>query len=113
MAHDQFKAFLEAVSADSSLQEKLNSAADADAVVAIAAKEAGFVISAEAVENHYKEKLEESEEELTAEQLEAVTGGAFGIGKKNQGSRNKNAADSTFRTALPMHSLWSNDGKRF
>ena len=113
MAHDQFKAFLEAVSADSSLQEKLNSAADADAVVAIA-KEAGFVISAEAVENHYKEKLEESEEELTAEQLEAVTGGAFGIGKKkDQGSRNKNAADSTFRTALPMHSLWSNDGKRF
>ena len=109
MAHDQFKAFLEAVSADSSLQEKLNSAADADAVVAIA-KMAGFVISAEAVEK----KLEESEEELTAEQLEAVTGGAFGIGKKKgQGSRNKNAADSTFRTALPMHSLWSNDGKRF
>jgi predicted ribosomally synthesized peptide with nif11-like leader len=74
MADDQFKAFLEAVAADSSLQEKLNSVADADAVVAIA-KEAGFVISAEAVENHLKEKIEDSEEELTDGQLEAVAGG--------------------------------------
>ena len=76
MAHDQFKAFLEAVSADSSLQVKLNSAADAEIIVAIA-KDAGFAISAEAVENHLKEKLDESDVELTAEQLEAVAGGAM------------------------------------
>ena len=76
---DNHSAFIEAVAADSSLQEKLNSVADADAVVAIA-KEAGFVISSEEVENHLKEKLEESEEELTAEQLEAVAGGAAFVG---------------------------------
>ena len=46
MSEEQLKAFMEAVKADASLQEKLNAAADADAVVAIA-KEAGFVISAE------------------------------------------------------------------
>ena len=71
---DNHSAFIEAVAADSSLQEKLNSVADADAIVAIA-KEAGFVISAEEVENHLKEKMKDSEEELTTEQLEAVTGG--------------------------------------
>jgi predicted ribosomally synthesized peptide with nif11-like leader len=76
---DNHSAFIEAVAADSSLQEKLNSVADADAVVAIA-KEAGFVISAEEVENHLKEKMEDSEEELTDEQLENVAGGAAFIG---------------------------------
>jgi predicted ribosomally synthesized peptide with nif11-like leader len=74
MADDQFKAFLGAVAADSSLLEKLNGVPDADAAVAIA-KEAGFAISTEAVENHLKEKMKESEEELTDEQLGAVTGG--------------------------------------
>ena len=72
MANDQFKAFIEAVAADSSLQEKLNSVEDADAVVAIA-KDVGFVISAEAVANNLREKI--SEEGLTDEQLEAVAGG--------------------------------------
>ena len=46
MSEVQLKAFMEAVKADAGLQEKLNAAADADAVVAIA-KEVGFVISAE------------------------------------------------------------------
>jgi predicted ribosomally synthesized peptide with nif11-like leader len=66
---DNLSAFIEAVAADPALQEKLNSVADADAVVAIA-KEAGFVISAEEME-----KMENSEEELNAEQLAAVAGG--------------------------------------
>jgi predicted ribosomally synthesized peptide with nif11-like leader len=46
MSEEQFKAFQESIQADASLQEKLNAAADADAVVAIA-KTAGFVISVE------------------------------------------------------------------
>jgi predicted ribosomally synthesized peptide with nif11-like leader len=41
MSEEQLKAFIEKVKADSSLQERLKSASDADAVVAIA-KEAGF-----------------------------------------------------------------------
>ena len=46
MSEEQLKAFLEAVKADNALQEKLKTAGDADAVVAIA-KAAGFLISAE------------------------------------------------------------------
>ena len=46
MSEEQLKAFLEAVKADAGLQEKLKTAKDADAVVAIA-NEAGFSISAE------------------------------------------------------------------
>ena len=42
MSEEQLKAFVEAVKADATLQEKLNAAADADAVVAIS-KAAGFV----------------------------------------------------------------------
>ena len=40
MSEEQLKAFLEKVKADTSLQEKLKGAADADTVLAIA-KEAG------------------------------------------------------------------------
>ena len=46
MSEEQLNAFLEKVKSDISLQEKLNGAADADAVVAIA-KEAGFSLTAE------------------------------------------------------------------
>ena len=42
MSEEQLKAFLEKVKGDTSLQEKLKAASDADAVVAIA-KEAGLV----------------------------------------------------------------------
>ena len=66
MSEEQLKAFLEAVKADAGLQEKLNAAADADAVVAIA-KEAGFVISVEAVTGQVQE--------LSDEELEGVAGG--------------------------------------
>ena len=41
MSEEQLKAFLEKVKDDTSLQEKLRAASDADAVAAIA-KEAGF-----------------------------------------------------------------------
>ena len=44
MSEEQLKAFLEKVQVDTSLQEKLKAAADADAVLAIA-KEAGFSLS--------------------------------------------------------------------
>ena len=57
---------MEAVKADAELQEKLNAAADADAVVAIA-KAAGFVISAE--------ELPRAQEEVSEEELEGVAGG--------------------------------------
>ena len=66
MSEEQLKAFLEAVKADAGLQEKLNAAADADAVVAIA-KEAGFVISAD--------ELERRQAEISEEELEGVAGG--------------------------------------
>ena len=66
MSEEQLKAFLEKVKADTSLQEKLNEAADADAVVEIA-KEAGFSITAE--------DMQSSTVELSDEELEGVAGG--------------------------------------
>ena len=70
MSEEQLKAFLEAVKADSALQEKLKAACDADAVVTIA-KAAGFIISAEEL----KKSQEELSEELSARELESVAGG--------------------------------------
>ena len=66
MSEEQLKAFLEKVKADTSLQEKLNEAADADAVVEIA-KEAGFSITAE--------DMQSSTAELSDEELEGAAGG--------------------------------------
>ena len=68
MSEEQLKAFLEKVKADTSLQEKLNAAADADGVVAIA-KEAGFKISAEDLKN--------TKVELSEEELEGVAGASY------------------------------------
>ena len=48
MSEEQLKAFLEKVQGDTSLQEKLKAAADANAVAAIA-KEAVFGISTETI----------------------------------------------------------------
>ena len=67
MSEEQLKAFLEAVKADAGLQEKLNAAADPDAVVEIA-KEAGFVISADELERRQAAEISE-------EELEGVAGG--------------------------------------
>ena len=66
MSEEQLKAFLEKVQGDSSLQEKLKAAGDANAVAAIA-KEAGFSISAD--------DLTKAQSELSEEELEGVAGG--------------------------------------
>ena len=73
MSEEQLKAFLEAVKADTGLQEQLKAAGDADAVVAIA-KAAGFVISAE--------ELKRAQTEISEEELEGVAGGfmSFNLG---------------------------------
>ena len=66
MSKDQLKAFLEKVKGDTSLQEKLKAASDADAVVSIA-KEEGFSISVDDLKN--------AQSELSDEELEGVAGG--------------------------------------
>ena len=66
MSEEQLKAFLEKVQGDTSLQEKLKAAADANTVAAIA-KEAGFSISADDLKN--------AQSEISEEELESVAGG--------------------------------------
>ena len=66
MSKEQLKAFLEKVKGDTSLQEKLMAAADADAVAAIA-KKAGFSISVD--------DLTKGQSEISDEELEGVAGG--------------------------------------
>jgi len=66
MSEEQLKAFLEKVKGDTSLQEKLKAAADAEAVAAIA-KEAGFMISAD--------DLTKAQSELSDQELEGMSGG--------------------------------------
>ena len=80
MSEEQLKAFLEAVKADAGLQEKLNAAADADAVVAIA-KEVGFMIFAD--ELQWAQRMEADGDELTDEELEGVAGGLEGAGERD------------------------------
>ena len=71
MSEEQLKAFLERVKADTSLQEKLNGAADADAdAVVEIAKDAGFSITAEDIQSTQSDTVE-----LSEEQLERATGG--------------------------------------
>jgi predicted ribosomally synthesized peptide with nif11-like leader len=74
MSEEQLKAFLEAVKADATLQEKLKVATDAGAVVALA-KDVGFVISAEEIEKAHVEILEE--------ELEGVSGGTNALQAAN------------------------------
>lgn len=73
MSQDQLQAFGEAVATNADLQEQLNAAADADAVVEIA-KQAGFLISAEDLEQA------KAQTELSDAELEQVTGGIGGLG---------------------------------
>ena len=68
MSEEQLTAFLEKVQGETSLQEKLKAAADANAVAAIA-KEAGFSISAD--------DLAKAQSELSEEELEGVAGGGW------------------------------------
>ena len=63
MSEEQLKAFLEKVKADTTFKEKLNRAADADAVVEIA-KEAGFSITSEDIQSMQSATVELSDEEL-------------------------------------------------
>ena len=72
MSEEQLKAFLEKVKGDASLQEKLNGAADADAVMQIA-KAAGFAITAEDIQS-----MQSSTTELSDEELEEAAGGSGG-----------------------------------
>ena len=71
MSEEQLKAFLEKVKADTSLQEKLKGAADADAALAIA-KEAGFAITAEDIQS-----MQSATVELSDEELEGAAGGIY------------------------------------
>ena len=66
MSEEQFKAFLEKVKGDTSLQGQLKAAGDADAVVSIA-KEEGFSISAD--------DLKKAQEELSENELEGAAAG--------------------------------------
>jgi predicted ribosomally synthesized peptide with nif11-like leader len=72
MSEEQLKAFMEAVKANTGLQEKLNAAADADAVVVLA-KTAGFVITADELQRAQAEILEAEDEDL-----DGVAGGMKG-----------------------------------
>ena len=71
MSEEQLKAFLEKVKGDTSLQEKLNGAADADAVMEIA-KAAGFAITTEDIQS-MQSQLQSVE--LSDEELEGAAGG--------------------------------------
>ena len=68
LSEEQLKSFLAKVKDDTSLQEKLKGAADADAALAIA-KEAGFAITAQDIQSM------QSSTDLSDEELEAVAGG--------------------------------------
>ena len=67
MSEEQLKAFLEKAKRDSALKEKLQSATDAETVVAIA-KEAGFNISADELKNA-------GSVDLSDQELDGVAGG--------------------------------------
>ena len=69
MSEEQLKAFLEKVKADTTFKEKLNRAADADAVVEIA-KEAGFSITSEDIQ-----PMQSATVELSDAELEGAAGG--------------------------------------
>jgi predicted ribosomally synthesized peptide with nif11-like leader len=68
MSEDQLLSFREAVKANAELREKLKTASDLAAVLAIA-KEAGFTIEAQS--------LEEAGSELSDGDLERIAGGGF------------------------------------
>ena len=66
MSEEQLKAFWDAIQSDSALQQKLQGVTDLGAIVDIA-KEAGFTISVE--------ELEQAQKELSDEQLDGAAGG--------------------------------------
>ena len=70
MSEEQLKTFIKKVKSDTCLQEKLNGAADSDAVLEIA-KEAGFSITAEDIQS----LMQSTTVELSDEELEGAAGG--------------------------------------
>ena len=70
MSEEQLKAFLEKLKGDTSLQEKLKAASDANAASAIA-KEAGFSISAD----EFLDEFTKAQSKLSEAELEGVAGG--------------------------------------
>ena len=70
MSEEQLKAFWEAIQADTNLQEKLKGVTDFGAVAEIA-KEAGFLISAEELDQA------QTSAELSDEELGGVAGGTW------------------------------------
>ena len=84
MSEEQLKAFLEKVKADTSLQEKLNGAGDADALVEIA-KAAGFAITAKDIQS----SMQSTTVVLSDEELEGAAGGFCFFFPRN-GTRNTN-----------------------
>ena len=71
MSEEQLKSFLDKVKTDTSLQEKLKGAADADEALAIA-KEVGFAITAEDIQSM------PSSTDLSDDELEGMAGGGGG-----------------------------------
>lgn len=69
MSEDQLKAFLEAVKADESLQERLKETGDTESIIEIAKAE-GFVISAE--------ELKRAQAVISDKDLEGIAGGIVG-----------------------------------
>jgi len=69
MSEEQLKAFLDKVKGDTSFQEKLRGAADAESALSIA-KEAGFAITTEDIQSM------QSASHLSDDELEGVAGGA-------------------------------------
>ncbi len=80
MPEEQLKAFQEKVKADTSLQEKLKSADNANSVVEIA-KEAGFIISAD--------DLTKTQSVISDRELEGVAGGRIRWTDEEQNEWNK------------------------
>ncbi len=92
MSEEQLKAFWEAVQTDTSLQEKLRATTDADSIASIA-KETGFEITAE--------EVEEAQSELSEEELKGVAGGFSSSyrtigGAKGRPKRDETAGPLTF-----------------
>ena len=77
MPEEQLKAFLEKVKGDTSLQDKLKTAASPEAAVEIA-KDAGFAITAEDIQS-----MQSATVELSDEELDGAAGGWCGLSSHN------------------------------
>ena len=93
ISDEQFKAFLERVKGDNSLQEKLKAATDVDAVLATT-KKAGFSISADDLKN--------AQSELSEDELENVVWAGRSVGEPTKACCN-NTDDPQGKT----HSCWN------